>query len=116
VEPQAGNHSSGVLCRGDKLPWLLGEPVGQRERQEKPGLHCEEYVGTGLPIRNTLKKEQSHFKPDYQGFCSSNLGVDPTPDKATVPTTEQRGNPTLSPVQARTNTNHHHQCVHPLSR
>ena len=59
------SHRLGIIVLGSSVeetspPWLLGEPVGQRERQEKPGLHCEEHVGTGLPTRNTLKKEQAH--------------------------------------------------------
>ena len=39
IEPQTGLPSPGVLCRGDKPPWQPGEPLGQRERLEKPRFH-----------------------------------------------------------------------------
>ena len=39
VEPQTGHPSPGVLCKGDKLPWPLGELLEQTERLEKPRLH-----------------------------------------------------------------------------
>ena len=39
VEPQSGHPSRGVLCGGDKPPWLVGRPLGEIESLEKPGFH-----------------------------------------------------------------------------
>ena len=39
VQPQGGFPSPMVLLRGDKIPWLLGELLGQIERLENPRLY-----------------------------------------------------------------------------
>jgi hypothetical protein len=39
VQPQSAFPSPTVLLRGDKIPWLLGELLGQIERMENPRLY-----------------------------------------------------------------------------
>ena len=39
VHPQSGFPSPTVLLRGEKIPWLLGKLLGQKERLENPRLY-----------------------------------------------------------------------------
>lgn len=51
VEPQTECPSPGVLHKGDKSPWLLGELRGQLESLERPRLHLRKMCGCWLAIR-----------------------------------------------------------------
>lgn len=59
VEPETGNPSPGVLCRGDRPFWLLGEPLAQTKEAQTPLVRC---VGVlVLTLNRTICPSNCHL-------------------------------------------------------